>query len=326
MKVLITTVPFGKKNRLPLDLLEKSNIDYVINPLGRKLTENELAEMVPDFDVIIAGTESITDYVIECGKKLKMISRVGIGLDSVDLISARNRGIAVSYTPDAPAPAVSELTIGLMISLLRSVQISNMKIHNGSWNRYFGRRLSECTIGIIGMGRIGSRVLHHLSGFGCKQILLNDIRENYNINESEIIKWVEKENIYNEADIITLHLPLTKDTKNMICREELMTMKKDAIIINTSRGGIINENDLYEVLKNDHLEGAAIDVFDNEPYSGNLQTIDNCLLTAHMGSMSIDCRTRMEIEATEEALRFIKNKRMLSCVPEDEYSVQKEGL
>ena len=195
MKVLITTVPFGKKNRLPLDLLEKSNIDYVINPLGRKLTENELAEMVPDFDVIIAGTESITDYVIECGKKLKMISRVGIGLDSVDLISARNRGIAVSYTPDAPAPAVSELTIGLMISLLRSVQISNMKIHNGSWNRYFGRRLSECTIGIIGMGRIGSRVLHHLSGFGCKQILLNDIRENYNINESEIIKWVEKENI-----------------------------------------------------------------------------------------------------------------------------------
>ena len=321
MKVLITTVPFGE-DRHPIDLLEKYNIDYVINPIGRKLTEDELAEMVSDFDIIIAGTESITKRVMDKGKKLKMISRVGIGLDSVDLISAKDKGISVSYTPDAPAPAVAELTIGLIISLLRLVQISNIKIHNGSWDRYFGRRLSECTIGIIGMGRIGSKVLKHLSGFECKKILLNDTCKNNNISESETIKWVEKEKIYKEADINTLHLPLTKDTKNMICIKELMTMKNDAVIINTSRGGIINENDLYKVLKNKHLKGAAIDVFDNEPYYGDLATVDNCLLTAHMGSMTVDCRTRMEVEATEEALRFINNEKMLSCVPKEEYLVQ----
>ena len=115
-KVLITTVPFGDKDRLPLELLESSNIDYVINPLGIKLTEDELAEMITDFDVVIAGTEQITAKVMDRATNLKMISRVGIGLDSVDLIAAKERGIIVSYTPDAPSPAVAELTIGLILS------------------------------------------------------------------------------------------------------------------------------------------------------------------------------------------------------------------
>ena len=114
-KTLITTVPFSGKNRLPLELLEKANIDYLINPLNKKLTEDELADMVSDFDVIIAGTEPITKKVMDAATNLKMISRVGIGLDSVDLLEAEKRGIVVSYTPDAPAPAVAELTIGLKL-------------------------------------------------------------------------------------------------------------------------------------------------------------------------------------------------------------------
>ena len=136
MKVLITTVPFGERNRLPLDMLEKAGVEYLVNPKNKKLTEDELAEMVTDFDVIIAGTEPITDYVMSKASNLKMISRVGIGLDSVDLIAAKKREIVVSYTPDAPAPAVSELTIGLILTLLRSVHISNMQMHAGKWNRF----------------------------------------------------------------------------------------------------------------------------------------------------------------------------------------------
>jgi len=172
-KALITTVPFADKNRLPLELLEKANIDYLINPLNKKLTEDELTEMVSDFDVIIAGTEPITKKVMDAATNLKMISRVGIGLDSVDLLEAEKRGIVVSYTPDAPAPAVAELTVGLMLTLLRSVQLSNMEMHNGKWHRFFGRRLSEITVGIIGVGRIGTGVIEHLKGFGSVNILLN---------------------------------------------------------------------------------------------------------------------------------------------------------
>jgi D-3-phosphoglycerate dehydrogenase / 2-oxoglutarate reductase len=325
-KVLITTVPFGDKNRLPIDLLENSNIEYLINPLNKKLTEDELADLITDFDVIIAGTEPITKKVMNSAANLKMISRVGIGLDSVDLLEAKKSGITVSYTPDAPAPAVAELTIGLMLTLLRSVQLSNMEMHNGKWHRFFGRRLSEITIGIIGVGRIGRGVLQHLQGFGLPKILLNDTSQNHDLDQTSNIEWVDKDTIYQKADIVTIHTPLTTQTKNMVKKEQLLSMKEDAIIINTARGGIINEQDLYEVMKDGHLDGAAIDVFNFEPYNGKLKEIRRCILTAHMGSMSVDCRTRMEIEATEEAVRFLTNQSLESVVPEEEYAVQREGL
>jgi len=325
-KVLITTVPFGDKNRIPLEMLEEAGIEYLINPLGRKLNEKELALMVSDFDVIIAGTEQITDDVMANGKNLKLISRVGIGLDNLDLLAAERRGIKVSYTPDAPAPAVAELTVGLMLTLLRAVHVSNLQMHDGHWNRYFGRRIPEVTIGVIGLGRIGTRVLNRLRSFGTPKLLLNDILPNSEIDRQFKVEWVTKEEIYKQADVITFHIPLTKQTKNMVRKEHLKIMKPDAILINTARGGIINEDDLYDVMKEGHLSGASIDVFVQEPYSGKLREIERCILTAHMGSMSVDCRTRMEREATEEAVRFLTGKPLEGLVPEHEYAVQREGL
>jgi D-3-phosphoglycerate dehydrogenase / 2-oxoglutarate reductase len=326
MKILITTVPFGVKDQLPLKLLEQAGVEYLINPLNKKLTEEELLEMVSDFDIIIAGTEPITSRVIQKSGKLKMISRVGIGLDSVDLLAAKRNNVVVSYTPDAPAPAVSELTIGLMLTLLRSVHVANMKMHKGEWHRYFGRRLSESTVGIIGMGRIGIGVLKHLAGFNCNRILVNDINIEARMDGGMKVEWVEKDVIYREADIISLHVPLTVKTKNMIKQKELRIMKSNAIIINTSRGGIINEKDLYNTMKEGHLAGASIDVFESEPYKGELSEIERCLLTSHMGSMSEDCRSRMEIEATEEVLRYIADENLEGVVPDLEYIVQQEGL
>jgi D-3-phosphoglycerate dehydrogenase / 2-oxoglutarate reductase len=326
MKVLITTVPFAAKNLLPIELLEGVEAEYLINPLNKKLDENELAEMVSDFDIIIAGTEPITDFVMERAPNLKMISRVGIGLDSVDLLAAERRGIKVSYTPDAPAPAVAELTIGLLITLLRSVQLSNLEMHKGQWNRYFGKRIAESTIGIIGLGRIGTRILNRLAAFGTPRLLVNDINPDPTLDRLFKLEWVDKNTIYRESDVISLHVPLTKITKNMIAKKQLDIMNSDAILINTCRGGVVNESDLYDAMKNGHLSGAAIDVFENEPYNGPLKEIDRCLLTAHMGSMSVDCRTRMEVEATEEVVRFIKQIPLLSEAPQEEYSVQREGL
>jgi len=324
-KVLITTVPFADKNHLPIDLLVNAEVEYLINPLNKKLTEDDLVEMISDFDIVIAGTEPITKKVMDAATNLKMISRVGIGLDSVDLLEAEKRGIVVSYTPDAPAPAVAELTMGLMLTLLRSVQLSNMEMHNGKWHRFFGRRLSEITIGIIGIGRIGTGVLQHLQGFGSPKILVNDINPNSNLNQQFNIEWVDKKTIYRQADIISIHTPLTAQTKNMIRKEQLLSMKEDAAIINTARGGIINESDLYEVMKSGYLSGAAIDVFDFEPYAGKLREIQRCILTAHMGSMSIDCRTQMEVAATEEVVRFLTDQPLEGVVPEEEYVIQRGG-
>ena len=318
MKALITTIPFGEKNKLPLDLLEEAKIEYLINPTGKKITEQGLVELIPDFDFIIAGTEPITDNVMSQGHNLKLISRVGIGLDSVDLDAAKHRGIAVSYTPDAPSPAVSELTLGLMLSLLRNIHVSNLNMHHGNWYRFIGRRLSDVTVGLIGVGRIGNGVIQRLTALGCKQLLLNDMyKEENRLNSQENLQWVDKDTIYREADIISIHTPLTESTKYMIGKKELECMKADALLVNTARGSIIKEDDLYEVMKNGHLGGVAIDVFEEEPYGGKLSEIDRCLLTSHIGPMTVDCRTQMEIEATQEVVRFAKGE-PLQCLVHSE--------
>ena len=322
-RVLITTVPFGKIDIKPIDLLEKhKKVEYVINPIGRKLKEDELHELIVDYDVVIAGTEPITHRVMENGKKLKLISRVGIGLDSVDLHAARELGIQVSYTPDGPSSAVAELTIAHMLNMLRHLPTIDRKLRSGIWQRISGDRLANMVVGIIGTGRVGSRVLKHLQGFNPKQILVNDIKPDHDLYKMNHATHVEKDIIYSESDIITLHIPLTVETRSLVSLNEMMKMRKDVILINTSRGGIINEQDLYTALRNKTIGGAALDVFEEEPYAGNLVELENCLFSCHMGSMTNDCRARMEIEATEEAIRFINGENRMQTVPEEEYKLQ----
>lgn len=325
VKVLITTVPFGDKDSRPLEHLKDNSIDYLINPIGRKLTEDELAEMVADFDIIIAGTEKISSKVMQRGTNLRMISRVGIGLDSVDLLEAKKRGIVVSYTPDAPAPAVIDLTMGLMYTMLRKVHEANLQMHRGKWHRYFGSRLDDSTIGIIGAGRVGSQVIKNLVALGCKKILYYDKSVRL-IDAGEQVEFAGRDYIYKNSDVISFHLPLDSVTNNMVTIKEMQIMKKSSVLINTARGGIVNEQDLYTALKNKLIAGAAIDVFQDEPYDGKLNELDNCILTSHMGSMTIDCRTRMEIEATEEAVRYLQNMPLKGVVPDEEYEVQKKGF
>jgi D-3-phosphoglycerate dehydrogenase len=169
-----------------------------------------------------------------------------------------------------------------------------------------------------------SRVIRRTKPFGTPRLLVNDVDSSNQTNLDFKLEWVSKEKIYKEADVICLHLPLTRHTQNMIRKKELLSMKKDASIINVSRGGIINEKDLYEVMKSGHLSGAAIDVFETEPYDGKLTEIERCILTPHIASMSIDSRSRMEIEATEEVVRFIKGEELQNEVPQTEYDVQIE--
>jgi D-3-phosphoglycerate dehydrogenase len=321
-RVLITTVPFGEADRFPLDLLESEGIEYVINPIGRRLKEDELVELIPDFGILIAGTEPITERVIASASHLGLIARVGIGLDNVHLPSARMRGIQVTYTPDAPSAAVAELTVGQMISLLRGLSLTDRNMHNGIWHRSMGRRLSQVTVGLIGLGRVGRLVARHLSGgFPGVRILANDLVPDLEFGRDHQVEWMEKEQIYREADLISLHLPLTPITRNLITMREIEMMKKDALVINTSRGNMINERDLAWSLRTGRIAGAAIDVFEREPYAGELGTLENCLLTSHMGSMSQDCRARMEIEAAQEAMRFLRGEPLKGVVPENEYEI-----
>ncbi len=321
MRVLIGTVPFGELDRSPLDLLERTpGISYSTNPTARRFKEEEIATYIREYDILIAGTERISKKVLANARKLKLIVRVGIGLDSVDLEEARRLGIQVSYTPEAPSPAVAELTIAHMLNLLRRLPIIDRKMRSGVWQRIQGERLANQVVGVIGTGRVGKRVIKHLQGFSPKAILVNDLqpdRDFYSLYRSE---HVEKDVIYRECDIITLHVPLTSQTRDLISSRQMSMMKKHALLINTSRGGIINEDDLYTALEHGQIGGAAIDVFEEEPYSGKLIELENCLVSSHIGSMTRDCRCAMEYLAAEEAVRFAKGAQLLWQVPEEEYT------
>ena len=325
MKVLISTVPFGSlPNHDPLGLLEAARVRYQLNPFGRRLTERELVELIHDVSILIAGTEPITTEVMEAAPQLQLIARVGIGLDSVDLEAARMRGIAVTYTPEAPAPAVAELTVGLMLDLLRSISRADRLMHSKHWKRFLGRRLDGLTVGVLGVGRVGKRVIRILrGGFPNVRILANDIQPDFFFAKELGIEWVEKNKLYSNSDIVTLHLPLTQITNRLITEREIGMMNPSAFIINTSRGGIVDESALATALTSGCLAGAAIDVFDREPYSGVLTDIESSILTCHMGSMSEDCRAAMETEAVEDVLRFVRGDSLKQPVPEVEYTVSK---
>ena len=320
--VLVSTVPFASHDNLPLELLSSVGAHVTINPFGRRLQEEELAELIPATEILIAGTEPITQRVMEAAPNLRLIARVGIGLDNVDLLAAQERGIAVTYTPEAPAPAVAELTIGLMVSLLRHTHTANALLHNGVWNRFMGRRIGESTIGVIGVGRIGSKVMQLLTSFGVPRLIAHDVEPRSNLVQGIDVEWLSADEVFREADIVTLHVPLTPDTRNMVNRTRLDLMKANAVLINTSRGGVVDEEALLRALKDGHLGGAAIDVFAREPYAGPLTKESRCVLTSHMGSMSIDCRSRMELEATQEAVRTLTGVSTLCPVPKEEYVIR----
>ena len=325
MKVLISTVPFGSlPNHNPLGLLEAARLRCQLNPFGRRLTERELMELIDDVSILIAGTEPITSEVMEAAPHLQLIARVGIGLDSVDLEAARMHGIAVTYTPEAPAPAVAELTVGLMLDLLRSISRADRLMHSKHWRRFLGRRLDGLTVGVVGVGRVGKRVIRILrGGFPNVRILANDIQPDFSFGKELGIEWVEKNKLYSNSDIVTLHLPLTPITNRLITEREIGMLKPSAFLINNSRGGIVDESALAAALTSGRLAGAAIDVFDHEPYSGVLTDIESCILTCHMGSMSEDCRAAMETEAVEDVLRFVRGDSLKQPVPEVEYTVSK---
>ena len=314
--VFISTIPFGVHDQSPITMLEDRGCAVRINNTGRKLTTEMLIEHIGDAEILIAGTENITAEAMDAAPNLKIICRVGIGLDSVDLKAAQDRDIIVSHTPDAPSPAVAELTLGLMFDLLRHITWSTEGMRNHKWVRHFGKRLDHSTVGILGYGRIGGMVATKLKAFGVQNVLVYDIDpEKMEAAKAAGCITSTYDEIYEKADIVSLHLPLSQQTKRMIGKAELDLMGSETLLINTSRGGIIDEGDLYHALMHKSIMGAAIDVFEEEPYQGLLTTCPNIILTAHMGSMTVDCRTQMEIEACEEASRFLDGKPILFPAP-----------
>ena len=320
MKILVRTNPFGEKNQEPREVLENiSGVEVIYNNLGRKYTKEELMILLKEHNPIgiIAGTENYNAEILDLCPNLKILSRVGIGLDSVDLEECKRRNIEVANTPDAPANAVAEITIGQIINMLREIRIVENNLKNRQWSRYIGREIKTSKIGIIGCGRIGTLVFNKLQGFNPKQIMINDSKRE-RVDRLCQDNYASKEEILRECDIITIHIPLNDENHDYITARELLQMKKDAIILNFSRGGIINEYDLYLWLRQNSEAKGAVDTYEEEPYTGNLIELDNCYLTPHLGSCSRRSRYEMELGSVQNLINFFNSNKDSEQTPQNQ--------
>ena len=309
-KILITTSSFDVASSPALAQLAAAGFEIVLNPFGRRLNEAEAAQLLADKNVVgmIAGVEPLTRAVLSGATGLRVISRCGIGMDSVDLESAREQNIVVRNTPAAPSMAVAELTLGLMLDMLRRVSQADRGIRAGAWKQIMGNLLASQVVGIVGYGGIGKRVAALVRAFGA-QVLVFDTRP---IACADGIKAVSFDEIIAQADVISLHVPYMKENYHLLNAATFARMKTGAMIVNAARGGLIDEEALRTALETGQIAAAALDCFEQEPYDGALTKLPQVLLTAHMGSYAKESRLLMEQEAAENLLQGLQAQGLMA--------------
>ena len=293
-RVLIGPSSFGVVDAAPLERLRAAGFDVQENPFGRKLTERELIDLLPGVVGLIAGLEPLNGSVLE-QSELRAISRSGAGMSNVDLDAARRLGIVVRSTPDAPTTAVAELTLAAMLALLRQIVPMNVDLHAGRWTRLAGAQVEGKTVAVVGFGRIGRRVAQLLTAFGARVIAVDPCVSTVD----PPIEFASLTEALPLADIVTLH---ASGDRTILGKTDLLRLRPGAFVLNGGRGGLVDEAALCEALDSGHVAGAWIDAFIDEPYSGPLTRYPQLLLTPHIGSFTVECRRRMEMEAVDNLL------------------------
>lgn len=307
MLVQVTTSTFGKAGSKPVDYLNSKGIPFKTNPYGRKLTEDEAIEVISGADAVIAGTEPLTENVLKQLPDLKIISRCGTGMNNVDLDVAKELGIKVFNTPTVHVDAVAELALAGTLATLRSFVKNDQTVRSGEWKKSMGRSLYDKNVGMVGFGKVGRRFCELLNPFTSNLFFFDPFLDERTsvLNDA---KRVTLDQLFENSDIISLHVPYTKENHHMINAENLSLAKKNVTIVNTSRGGLINEEDLYMFLQDNPEAGAYLDVFENEPYDGRLKDLDNVILSPHVGTSTKETREEMELEAAMNLVNALENE------------------
>jgi len=303
----ITTIAFSKNEFLVNKVKELGFKEVYTNEEFKRFSKNELIEFLSKCDIAIIGLDRINEEILSNTPKLKAISKYGVGLDNIDFEICEKYNIKILHTQGVNKRSVSELTVGCILSLLRNIYISSNLLKQNIWEKNGGTQLSNKTIGIIGIGNIGKDLILLLQAFNCK-ILVNDIIEQNEYYKKCNLIQSSKEEIYKNADVITIHTPLNDSTKYMINKKSLSIMKSNAIVINTARGGIVNQEDLKWALKNNIIAGAAIDAYEIEPPEDlEFLNLPNLINTPHIGGNANEAVQAMGESAIENILNWIKN-------------------
>ncbi len=317
--VLIGCAGFAIASRKPIDMMQAAGFtvmepDYQTGELNRN--QPEFCRIIKGVDVlVVSGAEKVPRAVIESADRLKMITIRGAGYDAVDLKAATERGVLVTRNPDTNTKAVADVAMGLMLAVSRKIAWMDRGMRDGKYTelRVVTFDLYEKTLGIIGLGRIGKTVALRAKGFDMN-VLYHDIVEYSDFEKANSIEKVTFQKLLETSDVVTLHVPFDESTRNIMSAERIRMMKPGAILINTARGGLIDEKALYTALKEDRLYGYGADVHETEPPEfADLHRLENVVTTPHMAGVSQNALINMSMGCAEKAIQYMVKKE----IPED---------
>lgn len=313
-KVLITSRSFGKIGDSARNILRSAGIEITNISVG--FDQAEFERIIPEFDALIIGAHDFSEADMERCPNLKIICKHGVGLDNIHLNKARELGIAVCNAPGTNSNAVADLALGLMLSVSRKISHSAGLVRQGVWKSHIGEDVCGKTLGLLGFGAIAKGVARRARGFGMKILAYDPFVAQL---PEEFAGWVElvsKENVISACDFLSVHIPLTPETKNSISAAELAQMKQGAYVINTARGGIVDEAALYDALVSGHLNGAAMDVVESEPMTADhpLLSLDNVVVTPHIGMYSKEAINAVSLICAENVVACLSGGQMINRV------------
>jgi len=296
------------------ELKKRFDVIYNLHP-----PTEELKKLIEDVDIIVLRSGiKLSKEIIESGRNLKVIARAGVGIDNIDINTAKQKSITVFNIPSISFSSVAEFTFGSILAITRKISLANNQLRKNLWKKkeLCGNELKDKTLGIIGLGKIGSYVAKIAKGFDMKVIacVKNYSEERKNNFKKQEIDLVSFDELLKKADIINLSVPLTEETKNLITSKELEIMKDTSYLINMSRGGVVNENDLYNELKNNQIAGAAIDVFEREREKSPLFDLDNIVATPHIGAMTYESQKRIAEILVQNLNNWLEGKEMQNLI------------
>jgi len=283
-------------------------VGFIVDAKPR-ITADELTKNVKNYDaLIVRGRTKVTREVIDRGTRLKAIGRAGVGLDNVDVEMAESRGLKVLNTPEAPAQAVAELTLGLILSLARSIPQADRAMKNRKWikDELMGWELSGKTLGTIGLGKIGERVARFAKAFGMRILITKRTPPDPSVLREFGAEFVPLYDLLSRSDVVTIHVPYTPQTRHMIDERALSIIKKGAYLINTSRGPIVDEKALLKSLQSGRLSGAALDVYETEPPTDwSLMQLPNVICTPHIGAQTYEAQRLASVLLAEKIISYL---------------------
>lgn len=304
--VLIASRSFGPHCPAALERMRAAGCNLIANSWGRAPTEEQLLAAISDVDVLISGTEPVTARVLAAAPRLRVISKHGVGYENIDLDAARAHNIPVAIAGGAITESVADMTLALMLAVLRGIPRGDRAVRNGQWPRMVGRELSGMTLGIVGLGQIGKAVCRRAAGFGMRVVAFDQV-EDQQFARAWAVRYLPLPELLAEADIVTLHTPVHADTRGLINAATLARMRPGAFLINTARGELVDETALAEALRSGHLGGAACDVFVQEPPPADhpLLLLDNFIAAPHSAGQTREGLQRMGEITADNALRVL---------------------